>query len=200
VTRDEVEAFQRAHRNHLGKPLAVDGIIGAQTEWALDFVTLCHARRSVILAAQGYIGLREEPPGSNDDPSGAIRSWLARCGAAVGEPWCAAFTSWCLSQGIAEQVRQAGAVALGRRFPPTAYPVAGDLFWYPTNDRGNGHTGLVAGVAPLEVMTIEGNCANAVRCVRRDRAHLRFARTIEDVSGTPPGVVPSVPPAPGATR
>lgn len=199
MTPDQIQEFQRTHRNHLGEPLAVDGVVGPQTEWAQDVETLCRARREIIRTAQGYIGLAEDPPGSNDDPSHIIRSWLARCFASAGDPWCAAFASFCLSAGLSTPMRMAGAQALGKRFPATTQPLAGDLFWYPTGPV-RGHVGLVLGVAPLEVMTVEGNCNNAVRCTRRDRAALRFSRTVDDVSGTSPGVVPSVPPAPKQTR
>lgn len=203
----EVEAFQRLHKNHLGKPLRVDGDFGPQTEWAADFETICQARQSIILTGQLFIGLTEVPAGSNDDPRGLIRSWLQRCGAKPGDPWCAAFACWCLSHGVAQPLRIAGAQALGKHFPATTQPFAGDLFWYPTGAEGSwtGHVGLVIGVSAMEVLTIEGNCANAIRCARRPRvaaggARLRFARTVEDTSGTCPGVVPSVDPAPGGTR
>lgn len=199
MTREQVEAFQRLSANHVGVRLKADGVMGPQTAWALDVETLCQARRSIVQAAQSYLGLVEDPPGSNSDPRGIIRSWLARAGAAAGDPWCAAFASWVLSSGVAQPVRVAGAQALGKRFPATSHPITGDIFWYPTGPV-RGHVGIILGVAPLEVMTIEGNCANAIRCVRRDRAELRFSRTVEDVSGKCPGVVPSVPPAPGGTR
>lgn len=199
MTPDQIREFQATAANHLGRPLKTDGVIGPETEWALDFATLCRARQEILRTAQLYLGLVEEPPGSNDDPGRIIRSWLTRASAKPGDPWCAAFASYCVSQGVPAQIRIAGAQALGKRFPATAHPTAGDLFWYPTGPR-TGHVGLVAGVAPLEVQTIEGNCANAVRCVRRDRAALRFSRTVDDTSGTSPGVVPSVPPAPQGTR
>lgn len=194
-----IRAFQRGHGNHLGRALVPDGVVGPETAWAQAFVTLCRARREIVLQAQSYLGLVEEPPASNSDPSGLIRAWLARCGAAAGDPWCAAFASWCISAGVTLPVKAAGAQALGMKFPATVTPVAGDLMWYPTGPV-RGHCGIVVGVAPLEVMCIEGNCANAVRCTRRDRADLRFSRTVDDVSGTCPGVVPSVPPPPKGTR
>lgn len=199
MTPEALRLFQAAHKSHLGLPLRVDGHLGPQTQWALDFETLCEPRRHIIARAQGHIGLREEPPGSNDDPGGLIWTWLGRCGAALGEPWCAAFASYCLSAGAPRLVRCAGAQALGRLFPPTDEPRPADLFWYPTVGH-RGHVGLVLGVSGAEIMTIEGNCANAVRCVRRDVAGLRFSRTLEDTSGKVPGVVPSTPPAPGGTR
>lgn len=199
MTPEQIEAFQREHQNHLGAPLDVDGIIGPETEWSLDFETLCPVRQHIVLAAREHLGLREEPPGSNSDATGLIRAWLARCGARPGDPWCAAFASWCLSEGLRELVCQAGAQALGKRFPVTTLPTAGDLFWFPTA-RVRGHVGLVIGVGPHEVMTIEGNCGNAVRCVRRDRKGLRFSRTVEDTSGMIPGVVPTVELPPWGTR
>lgn len=208
MTPSEVAAFQRAHKNHLGRPLRVDGDFGPQTEWAADFETICQARRSFILAAQPFIGsLAEVPPGSNDDPEGFIRSCLLRCGAKPRDPWCAAFMCWCLSRGLAQPVRIAGAQALGKHFPATTQPFVGDLFWYPTGHEGSwtGHVGLVVGVSALEIMAFEGNCANAARCTRRPRVaaggpRLRFARTVEDTSGTCPGIVPTVDLAPGGTR
>lgn len=200
MTPAELEAFQRSHSDHFGRPLRVDGVVGPRTEWALDFATLARERRELVSAAQLYIGLAEDPPGSNDEPSGTIRAWLGRCGAALGDPWCAAFASWCISQGLGKPVRCAGALALGKRFPPTMHPVAGDLFWFPTGG-GHGHCGLVLGTAPLEVMTIEGNCKNAVRCVLRDRAALEFCRTVDDNGqGTAPGIVADTPRAPVGTR
>ena len=199
MSSEAVKDFQRTHVDHLGKALKVDGIRGPRTEWAEDFETLCAARRTIIEEAQTYIGLTEDPIGSNSDPSGFIRAWLARCFANAGDPWCAAFASFALSAGLATQVRQAGAQALGRRFPKTTQPVTGDLFWFPTGPV-KGHVGLVLGVAPLDVMTLEGNCDNAVRVVRRDRAQLNFSRTVDDTGGTCPGVVPDTPHAPTVTR
>jgi hypothetical protein len=199
MTPEAIRLYQSSHRNHLGQPLRVDGTVGPQTQWALDIETVCAERRRIIARAQKYIGLTEDPPASNDDPQGLIRTWLARCGAAVGDPWCAAFASHCLSEGTPRLVRCAGAQALGRLFPPTGEPRPADLFWYPTGPV-RGHVGLVLGVGPDEIMTIEGNCANAVRCVLRASSGLRFSRTIEDTSGKVPGVIPGTPPAPGGTR
>lgn len=196
---ETVRAFQARHVDHLGKALAVDGIRGPRTAWAVAFESLCSARKNIIREAQAYIGLAEDPIGSNSDPAGFIRNWLARSFARAGDPWCAAFASFCLSAGLPQQVRVAGAQALGKRFPKTDQPVTGDLVWFPTGPV-KGHVGLVLGVAPLEVMTVEGNCDNAVRVVRRDRAPLRFSRTVDDVSGTCPGVMPDTPHAPTATR
>jgi len=186
MTPADVEAFQAEHCNHLGQPLLVDGIPGPQTRWARDFQTICAARRNIVVTAQGFIGLTEDPIGSNSDPAGLILSWLKLCGARLGDPWCAAFGSRCLGT-----VRIAGAQALGKHFPATTTPMPGDGVWYPTND-WHGHFEIFIGGSPTEVMTIGGNVDNAVKCVRRPRLGLRFCRTVADVSGVCPGVVPSV--------
>jgi CHAP domain len=194
TSAEQLASFQQSHRNHLGLPLKVDGELGAQTQWAIDFATLSRARQAVIVTAQTFLGLEESPPGSNDDPSGAIRDWLSRCSASPGEPWCAAFASRCLGF-----VRIPSAQRLGKAFPAVKAPSAGDVMWYPTTG-DKGHCGIVIGVSEAEVMTIEGNSGNAVRCVRRGRPGLFFARTLLDASGTCPGVVPAVALAGGATR
>lgn len=198
MTKDEVEQFQRTHYSHVGAPLKADGIVGPQTAWAMALDTLHTDRQLVVRVAQGSLGVTENPPGSNSDPGGFIRGWLARCGAAAGQPWCASFLSHVMSW-TGDAVTISGAQVLGKRYPAVQEPLAGDFFWYPT-EGWHGHCGLVIGTSRDAVMTIEGNCANAVRCVRRERAGLHFARFIADSDGTPPGIVPTVPPAPGGTR
>ena len=194
MTPAAVLEFQEKHTNHLGRALRRDSVLGPETEWSRAFDTCCTKRRAIVRVAQAFIGLEEFPLGSNTDPAGTIRDWLVNVGAHARDPWCAAFASHCLGT-----VRVAGAQALGRHFPVTNEPYPGDVLWFPT-DAIHGHCGLVIGVSASEVMSIEGNCQNAVRCVRRPRASVRFSRTIADAIGTCPGVVPSVPWAPGATR
>lgn len=191
----DVAAYQRRHLNHLGAPLKIDGDLGPQTRWAMDLDTLVAARRAMIREAQCWLGLTEIPPGSNDDPGHVIASWLMLCGAHRGDPWCASFLSHCIGT-----VRIAGALNLGRHFPETLAPMAGDMFSFPTG-RGHGHCGLIGGVSATELMTFEGNCSNAVRCVLRPRSpQLRYSRIILDTTGTPPGIIGNLPLAPGGTR
>jgi hypothetical protein len=203
LTREQVESFQAWHSNHLGKPLRIDGIVGPETRWAMDVASLCFARRELLRFAQKHIGLREQPPRSNDDPDGLIRGWLAHCNAKPGDPWCASFTSWCLSQVLSRPVRLAGALVLARSFPLVDDPIAGDLCCYPTDGAGHGHVFIVAGANASEVMGFEGNCDNEMRCTRRPRPRtplFEFHRPILDTSGARPGGVPTVPLAPSATR
>lgn len=186
--------FQSQALGHLGQALDVDGILGPETEWALDFATLPVRRQSIVRAAQEHLGLVEDPPRSNSDRAGFIRRWLLLCGAEPGDPWCAAYASHCLGVHIGN------AILLGKHFPATTQPCAGDVMWFPHEGGVHGHCGIVTGAGATEVMTIEGNSDNAVRSVLRPRAGLFFARTVEDTTGTSPGIVPSLPPAPGGTR
>ncbi len=184
---EAVRDFQKTHLSHLGRPLKADGVLGPQTEWALDFDTLSTGRRSIVRVAQAFLGLEEDPIGSNTDPAGTIRGWLLDVGARPGDPWCAAFASHCLGT-----VRIGSAQVLGRHFKATSSPYPGDVMWFPTSAI-HGHCGIVTGLSASEVMSIEGNNQNAVRCVRRERDKVRFARVFEETAGACPGVVPSVP-------
>jgi hypothetical protein len=203
VTPSDVAAYQKRHLNHLGAPLLIDGVLGPQTQWAMDLDTLIAQRRAMVREAQCWLGLTEVPPGSNSDPGGVIQGWLTLCGAKPHDPWCASFLSHCIGASSVE-VRIAGALNLGTHFPETRLPLVGDIFTYPTGG-GKGHCGLITGVSAFELMTIEGNCANACRSVRRERglslpgpaSKLRFWRVVPDTTGTCPGIPPNVPPAPG---
>lgn len=188
MSPDEVRTFQAAHVDHLGEQLVADGILGPKTQWALDLFRCSPRRRQVVARAQSRLGVTEEPPGSNRGLR--IDEWLQRCHTSSGQPWCAAFASWCL-----DTVAIAGALALGSHFPPLspgAAPWPGDVMFYATGG-GKGHCGIVLGVSAHEVMTIEGNCQDAVRCVRRARDQLRFARTGNDLQGKPPASMPAQP-------
>jgi hypothetical protein len=182
------------HLDHLGKRLKVDNVLGQVTRWSIDFETLSLERRLVIRKGQQFIGLVEDPPGSNDDPEGIIDGWLRDAGAREGDPWCASAASAWLS--VVKPVRIPGALNLIRHFPQVDSPWVGDVCGYPTNDKGNGHVFLVLGVDSVrrEIMTLEGNCNNECQVVRRPwTAGLLFGRTFNETRGTRPGVISSVP-------
>lgn len=189
----EIRAFQAVHRNHLGKPLQVTGVLDPETQWALEFQTLPEERRRSIEYAQSFLHLVEQPPGSNDDPGGIIKGWLRACGAPPKQAYCAAFGSACLSAGGVE-VRIAGAQALGKSLEATDTPMAGDGLWFPTHG-WQGHFELVIGRSATEVMTIGGNVRDGVRCVRRTREGARFGRAPYPIGAHTvcPGVIATVP-------
>lgn len=185
MTPDEIREFQRAHVDPDGIRLNPDGIVGPKTQWALDLFSCSPRRRAIVARAQGAIGVTEDPPGSNRGHR--IDEWLQRAGVSTGEPWCAAFASWCI-----DTVAIGGALALGDHFPHAITPMPGDVMFFPTGG-GKGHCGIVIGLGPHEVMTIEGNSGDRVRCVRRARDLVRFASTGVDTTGACPGSIATVP-------
>jgi hypothetical protein len=187
INLEKIRAFQRSAYDHLGKPLNVDGRLGPRTAWAMALATLSSDRIAIVSRAQGELGL-EEVAGTNRHPN--IDGWLRRCGAPLGSAWCAAFASWCISAGT-DSVAIAGALNLRRHFPATLNPLPGDVWSYPTDNQGHGHCGVVIGVTMSEVLSIEGNQRNAVRCTRRSREALRFGRTAGECPGA---ILPGIPP------
>jgi CHAP domain len=185
VIPENVREFQRAHVDVFDRPLSVDGAIGPATQWALDLFSCSPRRRAVVSRAQSALGVTEEPPGSNRGPR--IDEWLQRCHVSTGLPWCAAFASWCL-----DTVAIAGAQALGGHFPAVDSPLPGDVMWFATG-ASKGHCGVVVGLGPHEVMTIEGNCHDSVRVVRRARDQVRFSSTGGDIQGTCPSAIAKAP-------
>jgi hypothetical protein len=177
---EDVKIFQREHVDPAGVRLKDDGDLGARTQWAMDLFSCSPRRRAVVARAQHWLWLREEPLGSNADPGGHIQRMLLQCHAKPGDPWCAAFASMCLGD-----VAIASALALGAHFPAVDSPLPGDVMWFATGG-GKGHCGIVLGLGRHEVLTIEGNCQNAVRLVRRARDLVRFSSTGSDLQGTCP--------------
>jgi hypothetical protein len=134
-------------------------------------------REATVAAARAELGLREDA-GPNADKAGKIASWLKACGVGPALAWCAAFASMCL-RAAGLKVACAGACNLGRMWPAVPAgedPMLGDLLWYPTDEQGHGHVGIVIAVGPVFVVTIEGNQRNGVRMVRRLRKDCRFTR------------------------
>ncbi|QEC46869.1 CHAP domain-containing protein [Baekduia soli] len=127
------------------------------------------AGQRALAAAQGEVGVAEQPPGSNDAPRIA-QYRQATAGSGIG-PWCAYFVSWAAQQagtplGEAGQgFGSVGAVAswaqrTGRWNPAGSGtpPQAGDLIVW-----GGHHIGIVESVDPDgSIHTIEGNSSNAV--------------------------------------
>lgn len=137
------------------------------------------SRHDIVARALVHVGHRETAP--NDSP--LIRAWLRRCGILQPAAWCAAFASWCVEEywdtveSAPEFVKQAGALRLAALFPETRDPQPGDLMWFPTDDQGHGHIGIVIAVGATQALCVEGNSANMVRIVRRLRSEVRFSST-----------------------
>ena len=170
MTPESVREFQRVWRyDWEGKPLAVDGIPGPRTRWAMAIAKLDTRRQIIIERACGAVGLVEDSPNRGKE----IDAWLRRCHAPIPSPWCAAFASWCLSVTGLPSTCNASAQELGKSRWATRTPVPGDLMWVPTG-AWEGHCGIVIGVSADTVATVEGNRANGVRLQRRDRTEVLF--------------------------
>ena len=109
-TYEAVRAFQASHLDSQGHGLVSDGIVGAETFWALQhpgepsgaienyytpgwYYHPEDARpeiRPVLDYACSKIGVYENPDGSNDGPD--VRTFTSP--GYVGDPWCALFASF----------------------------------------------------------------------------------------------------------
>lgn len=128
-----------------------------------------------------------------------VEMYLASAGLGPGNPWCAAFVTWCLRKAGYEGGPQAGMGAVrywakwaedrGRLLSGGAFASRGDLFLW-VNPDGTGHIGFVCEAARRFgvwwVRTLEGNSNEAgsregdsvVRKWRRVSARMRFVRLV----------------------
>jgi hypothetical protein len=185
--------FQQQNLDPEGHPLAVDGQVGPLTRWSLthpkapaavlravDFSVMpppasggSAKGRAALEVARGELSQGAgEVGGDNRGPF--VKKFLAPAGLSEGQPWCAAFVSWCFFHAAGDQkpampfAYQAGARRLLRAFkaagwahgPGEGYvPVPGDLaFWWRERPDGSlGHVGFVYEVKDGIVYTVEGN-------------------------------------------
>ncbi len=127
----------------------------------------------IVMLAQGEVGVREEPHGSNDGPR--IREYrTATAGAEhTPGPWCAYFVSWLAREAgapIGENGQGTGWVPTieawgrqaGRFLAPSTQPAPGDIIIFDRNGNGTSdHTGIVEYVGTDgTIHTIEGNVSS----------------------------------------
>jgi hypothetical protein len=125
------------------------------------------AGQAIVKAAEGEVGVSEQPPGSNDSPRIA-QYRQATAGSGVG-PWCAYFASWAARQAgvpLGDHGQGFGAVSSvwqwaqqsHRALPAGSRPAPGDLIVW-----GGEHIGIVESVDPNgSIHTIEGNSSDRV--------------------------------------
>ncbi|MGY6646970.1 MAG: CHAP domain-containing protein [Salinarimonas sp.] len=180
-----VRAFQAQALDPRGEPLAVDGIVGPLTRFALD---LALGRRDRAVLEEAGPGSRfglaaleiaraemargaGETGGNNRGPD--VQLYLdGRVG--EGANWCAGFVSWCYREGSARIGQEMpfkyslGARDIRNQFRrkgwdfeagPDDPPRAGDIivWWRGAINGWQGHIGLVERHADGIVTTIEGN-------------------------------------------
>lgn len=183
-TEEAVKLFQARFTDVDGRPLVIDGEVGAITWAALfgpDTVPSSTTTASKLLAATlkvaaSQVGVREKPMGSNSGPE--VNKYLASVGLGPGNAWCIAFVYWCFEQaakelGVANPVVKTGGVlahwnAAGERGIPRiktdqavnkpSLITPGMIFVIDTPPPGGGgHAGLVEAVIGGKLTTIEGN-------------------------------------------
>lgn len=185
-TEEAVILFQQSHLGPKGMPLAVDGVVGGDTWWALEHpsgppqisaipgkipagLTQRRTKQLEIALAEHAKGVREEPDGSNWGPE------IEKFGGIKGAPWCCYFWSWCNRQcfdgySLGAKIghcktawEKAG--SLGMVHKKGEYlPIPGDAFvMLYRNEKGDltgtGHIGFVLRVE------VEGSKAVAINTV-----------------------------------
>jgi hypothetical protein len=131
-----------------------------------------------LAQARRFVGLAEQPPGSNRTPFGR---WFG----ADGEPWCAIFLSYCFNVGagivLCGGTGGAGVTANGCAYVPTLQrwlrdtdqwveePAPGDIAIFNWDGGPPDHAGIVERVLAAErFASIEGNSSG--RVARREHA------------------------------
>jgi len=191
LTVRAVKAFQSQNLDQHGQPLVIDGAVGPLTQWSLshpkpfietvtavDYTALpasggSKVGRAALTAAIGEIKAGAgEVGGDNQGPF--VAKYFAPAGLGTGDPWCAAFLSWCFltacngnkasmpfSYTVSARDVLARLKSLGfAKEPNSGYvPVPGDIVvWWRVSLAGwKGHTGLVHSVKDGMLYTIEGN-------------------------------------------
>ena len=145
---------------------------------AVDSASAAPGRKALAVARR-FVGVAEEPPGSNRTPFGR---WFG----ADGEPWCAIFLSYCFKVGagvvLCGGVEGPGVSANGCAYVPTlerwlrdtgqwaAAPAPGDIAIFDWDGGEPDHAGLVEHVlAGARFASIEGNSGGCVARREHDR-------------------------------
>jgi len=187
-----VKRFQAKHMGPNGLPLVIDGEVGPLTQFALSValgelpeppnnsmplpqINTAPAGASIagwnalqVAKAEMAAGAKEIG-GDNRGPFCA--KYLALTGLGEGNPWCAAFVSFCFdagNPGAMPYTPTAGARATRNAFKAKGWaydatfenpPIAGDIiiWWRGAMNGTLGHIGIVAGYEHGIVHTIEGN-------------------------------------------
>ena len=207
TTKRAVKLYQARHVDAEGRPLVIDGEIGAIT-WAVlfgaDKVPRLEgtddpllARALLVAAGEEAAKVREVPRNSNKGPE--VSAYLKRAGVSPGLPWCCAFVYWCVDEaalilhranpmvctaGCLDHWNKAAAKGAARittaRASADPARVAPGMVFIMSFGGGAGHTGFVESVAGGFVTTIEGN-TDASK-TREGGGVYRLTRKIVDIN------------------
>ena len=181
VVRKAVKAFQAHHVDPRGVPLAVDGIVGPLTWWALkgDRPDVEPSLSGSIPSGGSRIGraalraaMAEAEKGAREVGSNNHGPWVEKYLnglAPEGNSWCAGFVSWCFDQapGAMPYNYSLGARDVRNQFRHKGWtydlgeeePAPGDIvvWWRGTFNGWQGHIGFVHHCADGILHTVEGN-------------------------------------------
>jgi hypothetical protein len=186
-----VRAFQAQHLDVHGRPLVVDGVVGPVTWWSLrnaatpaaplaviDYTRMPETGGSAIGRAALAAAIGELKAGAREEGGNNRGPWVRKYLNGIvdeGNSWCAAFTSWCFSQGVAPMPFRysVGARNILAQFkkkgwarePGSGYlPEPGDVvvWWRVKADGWQGHVGLVFDCRDGMLYTVEGNKTDRV--------------------------------------
>jgi hypothetical protein len=185
ATENAVLHFQARNSAPDGKPLAIDGEVGAATWAALfgpgavystqAFDPKATLRELVIDIAASQIGVVEQPRGSNRGPE--VDAYIRTTGldpAQDSYPWCVCFLYWVFEQAaklkgtVNPLPKTAGVISLWnlglhteaqvvRKSEANARSVIPGMIFLLDLGNGKGHAGLVIEVGDDHIITIEGN-------------------------------------------
>jgi hypothetical protein len=184
-TENAVLHFQARNSAVDGRPLAIDGEVGATTWAALfgpgavfstqAFDPNAPMRQLVIDVAASQIGVVEQPHGSNRGPEVDVFIRTTGLDPAAGHfPWCVCFLYWVFDQAAKIKGKEnplpktAGVISLwnlGRRTEAqvvrkseaSMQTVTPGMIFHLNLGNGHGHAGLVIEVRGDHIVTIEGN-------------------------------------------
>lgn len=119
-------------------------------------------KAQVIPVARLFVGWVREATGQNDGPW--VEAIQRTTGNKKGDPWCASFVSFVLDIAYKDAPPLPGTASCDvlleyarQHQLLTETPEPGDLFLVMRTPTDAVHTGLVAGVTPDTISTIEGN-------------------------------------------
>lgn len=141
----------------------------------MSLITTAYGQE-ILLTALGYAKGWREQKCIEDDVQCFKYLFQNSYSKVIGNPWCAYFATKVINQAadrlgldcplpfqgsskaIVDRARQ-----VGIRVDKT--PAIGSLFWYPTDNAGHGHTGIIVWGDAKGMFTVEGNTGDKLRCL-----------------------------------
>jgi len=156
--------------------------------------------QELIKIAKSQIGVKENPPGSNNV---IYNTWYyGKPVSGSAYPWCAVFVSWCFKDDRSLCPKTASCLNMLEWFERKGQivkdPKPGDIvfFHYSTNARRTNHVGIVVGVDGKIIKTIEGNTSvssndngGCVMARSRNKNIVAYARPKYSDNGTTPSII-----------